>query len=106
MRLQRKVRESRGIVAVVTSDFQTMPTALASGSIPPGVVDLPAWYSKIIVNDAGRPHSGAAARNAEIALTEDPVFAGAIRYDALRGQTMVHEGWFAPTGLNGRRRFC
>jgi predicted P-loop ATPase len=53
------------------------------------VVGLPKWYSKIIVNDNNRPHPGAAARNAEIALTEDPAFVGAIRHDALRGQTMV-----------------
>ena len=66
-----------------------MPTALASGSIPPVAVGLPAWYAKIIISDNNRPHTGAAARNAEIALTEDPAFAGTIRFDRFRGQTMV-----------------
>ncbi len=50
---------------------------------------LPAWRAEIIVTDAGAAHPGAAARNAEIALSEDPGFAGAIRLDALRAQVMV-----------------
>jgi hypothetical protein len=57
--------------------------------IPPVAVGLPAWRGKIIVTDAGLAHPGAVARNAEIALTEDPSFAGAIRWDALRGQVMI-----------------
>jgi predicted P-loop ATPase len=57
--------------------------------IPPVAVGLPAWRGKILVTEDGLAHSGAAARNAEIALTEDPAFAGAIRYDALRGEVMV-----------------
>jgi putative DNA primase/helicase len=59
------------------------------GLILPETVGLPAWRAKIIVTDAGAAHPGAAARNAEIALTEDPGFARAIRLDALRGQVMV-----------------
>lgn len=57
--------------------------------ILPEAVGLPAWRAKIIVTDAGAAHPGAAARNAEIALTEDSGFAGAIRLDVLRGQVMV-----------------
>ena len=57
--------------------------------ILPEAMGLPAWRAKIIVTDAGAARPGAAARNAEIALTEDPCFAGAIRLDELSGQVMV-----------------
>jgi len=56
-------------------------------SIPPVLVGLPAWYSLLIIDDNG--HARAIAKNAETALENDPAFAGAIRLDEFRGQTMV-----------------
>jgi hypothetical protein len=50
---------------------------------------LPDWYSSLVVGLDGHPLFRAAARNAEIALSQDPAFADAIGYDALRGETMV-----------------
>jgi len=56
-------------------------------SIPPVLVGLPAWYSLLIIDDNG--HARAIAKNAETALENDPAFAGTIRLDEFRGQTMV-----------------
>ena len=56
-------------------------------SIPPVLVGLPDWYELLIIDDNG--HARAIAKNAETALENDPAFAGAIRLDEFRGQTMV-----------------
>jgi|SRR6516165_753117 len=56
--------------------------------IPPSVLDLPPWFSDILVTLDGLPKNGLAARNAEIALTQDAAFRSAIRYDALRARSV------------------
>jgi hypothetical protein len=53
------------------------------------VLDLPPWFSQLLVTVDGQPLPSAKARNTEIALTGDPAFARAIGYDVFRGETMV-----------------
>jgi predicted P-loop ATPase len=48
---------------------------------------VPAWQGNVIRNDKGAPK--AILYNAIMALAEDPVFMGAIKYDAFRTQTML-----------------
>ena len=48
---------------------------------------LPPWWNYMVVNRDGAPKS--IALNADVALSQDPAFAGAIRLDRLRGQTML-----------------
>jgi predicted P-loop ATPase len=48
---------------------------------------VPEWQSTVIRNESGNPK--AILYNAILALGQDPTFAGAIKYDAFRTQTML-----------------
>jgi putative DNA primase/helicase len=60
---------------------------MARSSIPPGAVGAPLWWPNLTLNDKDGPR--AIVLNGDVALSQDPAFTGAIRFDRFRNQTMV-----------------
>jgi predicted P-loop ATPase len=56
-------------------------------SIPASAAGAPIWWDNLVLSDKGGAR--AILLNGDIALSQDPAFAGAIRWDAFRSQTML-----------------
>jgi len=56
-------------------------------SLPAHILNLPSWYSSVILSDQGKIR--AISLNARIALAQDQALADKIRYDRFRDQPMV-----------------
>src|SRR5215470_4693969 len=55
--------------------------------LPPAVLGGKPWWQALALTE--KRTAKICAYNADVALSQDPDFAGAIKFDAFRGQTMV-----------------